>query len=144
MNHHEFIETLQDEQIVAAIRAAEAKTSGEIRVFISRKDIGDPIIAAKEEFKQMGMAKTAERNGVLIFVAPRSHKFAVIGDKSIHERCGENFWREVAEQISTHFRKAEFTQGIVGAIEKTGALLAEHFPRRKDDQNELPDAVERG
>lgn len=143
MKEKAFIEQLQNDQIVAAVRTAEAKTSGEIRVFISRKEISDPMAAAQEEFTRMGMTNTADHNGVLIFVAPRSQKFAILGDQGIHERCGENFWREVAEQMTAHFKKAEFTEGIVSAIQKAGTLLAEHFPRRTDDKNELPDAVER-
>jgi uncharacterized membrane protein len=143
MKEQAFIEQLQNDQIVAAIRDAEAKTSGEIRVFISRRETTDPLAAAQEEFTRLGMTKTAERNGVLIYVAPRSQKFAILGDKGIHERCGENFWRAVAEQMTAHFRKSEFTQGIVNAIQKAGTLLGEHFPRRTDDKNELPDTVER-
>ncbi len=143
MKEKAFIEQLQNDQIVAAVRTAEAKTSGEIRIFISRKETTDPLAAAQAEFTRMGMTKTAEGNGVLIFVAPRSQKFAILGDQGIHERCGENFWREVAEQMTAHFRKSEFTEGIISAIQKAGTLLAEHFPRRTDDKNELPDAVER-
>lgn len=143
MKEQAFIEQLQNDQIVAAIGAAEAKTSGEIRIFISRQETSDPLAAAQAEFTRTGMTKTVERNGVLIFVAPRSQKFAIIGDKAIHERCGENFWHEVAEEMTAHFRKSEFTEGIVSAIQKAGTLLAEHFPRRTDDKNELPDAVER-
>ena len=143
MKEKAFIEQLQNDQIVAAVRAAEAKTAGEIRIFISRKETSDPLAAAQAEFTRMGMTNTAERNGVLIFVAPRSQKFAILGDKGIHERCGENFWRAVAEQMAAHFRKSEFTDGIVSAIQKAGTLLAEHFPRLTDDKNELPDAVER-
>ena len=80
MKEQAFIEQLQNDQIVAAVRAAEAKTSGEIRVFISRKETSDPLAAAQAEFTRMGMTKTAERNGVLIYVAPRSQKFAILGD----------------------------------------------------------------
>ena len=143
MKEQAFIDQLQNDKIVAAIGAAEAKTSGEIRVFISRKEITDPVATAQAEFTRLGMTKTAERNGVLIFVAPRSQKFAIIGDEGIHQHCGEKFWLEVAEQMTTHFKKSEFTAGIVHAIEKAGTLLAEHFPHRDDDKNELPDAVER-
>jgi uncharacterized membrane protein len=141
MKEQAFIEQLQNEQIVAAIRAAEAQTSGEIRVFISRKETDDPLAAAQEEFTRLGMTKTTERNGVLIFVAPCSQKFAVLGDQGIHERCGGNFWREVAAEMAAHFSQGEFTAGIVSAIHKAGALLADHFPRRPDDKNELADTV---
>ena len=87
------------------------------------------------------MQKTRERNAVLIFVAPRTHKFAVVGDVGVHTRCGEQFWNEMAAEISGHFRQSGFTRGLVHGIKKAGDLLAQHFPRRPDDQNELSDDV---
>lgn len=126
---------------MAAIREAEKATSGEIRVFISRKRVEDPVSVAQGHFLEMGMDKTRERNGVLIFVAPRAHKFAVIGDAGVHARCGDSFWAELAEEMTGHFRRSEFTSGIVHGIRKAGQLLARHFPQEPDDRNELPDDV---
>jgi len=142
MKHREFLNQVRDDEIVSAIRAAEANTSGEIRVFISHKKVEDPVIAAQEIFEKLGMTKTAERNGVLIFVAPQSQKFAVIGDTAVHKLCGESFWQEVANEMTGHFRRSEFTQGIIHGIQKAGALLAKHFPRKSTDTNQLPDRVE--
>jgi uncharacterized membrane protein len=79
---------------------------------------------------------------VLLFVAPRSRKFAVIGDLAVHARCGDNFWTRLSAEMSGYFRRSEFTNGIVHGIRKAGDLLAEHFPRRPGDQNELPDEIE--
>jgi uncharacterized membrane protein len=90
----------------------------------------------------MGMTHTRERNAILIFVAPLSHKFAVIGDVGVHKRCGDEFWQKLAEEMRGHFLRSEFTTGLVQGIGKAGDLLAEFFPRRPDDQNELPDEVE--
>jgi uncharacterized membrane protein len=143
MKAREFLDQLQHDDIVAAIRAAEKKTSGEIRVFVSRKLVEDAVTAAQAHFVQMGMEKTRDRNAVLIFVAPRARKFAVAGDTAVHARCGDGFWREMAEEMSGHFRKAEFTRGIIHGIQKAGDLLARHFPRRPDDWNELSDQVGR-
>ncbi len=142
MRARKFIEHLRHPDIVAAIRAAELKTSGEIRVFISHRSVEDPVAAAQAHFLRMGMDKTRERNAVLIFVAPRSHKFAVIGDSAVHARCGEPFWQELAAEMSGHFKASEFNRGLLHAISKAGDLLGHHFPRRPDDQNELPDEVE--
>jgi len=141
MKAHDFISQLQREHIVAAIREAEKKTSGEIRVFITRKKVSDPLAAAQEHFVTLGMAKTQERNGVLIFVAPRDHRFAVLGDTAVHARCGPEFWATLTAEMTGHFRRSDFTQGIVHAVAKAGDLLARHFPRRADDQNELPDEI---
>ena len=142
MEPKKFLSQLQHDDIVAAIREAEKKTSGEIRVFISRKLIDDPLPLAQAHFMKLGMAKTRDRNAVLIFVAPRSHKFAVIGDTSVHERCGDDFWRQLAAEMSGHFRNSAFTSGIIHGVKKAGELLAQHFPRRPDNKNQLPDAVE--
>ena len=143
MKAQEFLKQLQHDDIVAAIRQAERKTSGEIRVLISHKKPTEPIAAAEAEFVRLGMTKTKEKHGVLIFVAPRSRNFAIIGDQGVHSRCGDAFWREVTDEMTVHFRKAEFTQAILHGIRKAGELLAQHFPRRPDDRNELPDDVAR-
>jgi uncharacterized membrane protein len=142
MSAPKFVKQLREDEIVEAIRAAERKTSGELRVFISHKSVADPVAAARAEFARLGMEKTRERNAVLIFLAPDTRKFAVIGDLGVHARCGDDFWQELARAMTAHFRKSEFTEGIVQGIKRAGELLAEHFPRRPDDGNELSDRVE--
>ena len=141
MRPHTFLNQLRHEDIVAAIRQAELSTSGEIRVFISHKPVTDPLPVAQACFLKLGMERTRQRNGVLIFVAPRSHKFAVIGDAGVHAHCGDVFWRELTDVMAGYFRKSEFTSGIVQGIRKAGQLLTQHFPVRPGDQNELPDDV---
>jgi uncharacterized membrane protein len=141
MKARQFLDRLRHDEIVAAIREAEKTTSGEIRVFVSHKPIEHPVAAAQAHFLRLGMQKTRERNAVLIFVAPLTHKFAVVGDVGIHTRCGDPFWQELAAEMSGHFRGSEFTRGLVHGVKKAGELLARHFPRRPDDQNELPDDV---
>jgi uncharacterized membrane protein len=142
MKAREFIDRLHRDKIVAAIREAEKQTSGEIRVFVSRKPTEDPLNTAKTHFVEMGMEKTRERNGVLIFVAPRTHNFAIVGDVGVQKRCGDAFWTELAQEMSGHFKKSDFTSGIIYGVRKAGQLLAQHFPRKPGDKNELPDEVE--
>ena len=137
------IPAIDDARVIQAIAAAEQRTSGEIRVFISSHAITDPVPAAQKQFERMGMTRTAARNGVLIFLAPAAHTFAVIGDEGIHARCGQVFWQELADAMSGHFKEGRFTDGLVLGIERAGASLATFFPRRPDDRNELPDRIER-
>jgi len=134
---------IDDDRVGAAIVAAEESTSGEIRVFISPGKTEDPVLAAEKQFEQMNMTQTAARNGVLIFLAPASHTFAVVGDKGIHEKCGQPFWQDLADSMREAFKQGDFTHGLVLGIERTGALLAEFFPRQPDDRNELPNRIER-
>ena len=79
MRTREFLSQLDHNRIVGAIREAEAKTSGQIRVYVQRGELaGDPVIEAQEQFQRLGMQATKERNGVLIFVLPRARKLAVL------------------------------------------------------------------
>ncbi len=132
MHPKTFAKHLQHDAIVAAIREAEQKTSGEIRVSISPKHVDDAVVAAQAEFLRLGLNQSPERNSVLIFVAPRAHKFAVIGDEAVHAKCGDEFWRQLADAMAGYFRKSEFTPGLLHGVQKAGELLAEHFPRRHE------------
>ena len=87
------------------------------------------------------MHKTAERNAVLIFVAPRAQKFAVVGDEGVHRKCGEAFWQETVAAMRAHFKRDAFTDALVEAIARAGELLAQHFPRQASDSNELPNEL---
>jgi uncharacterized membrane protein len=129
MHPKSFSKHLQHDAIVTAIHDAEQKTSGQIRVSISHRHVDDPVATAQAEFIKLGMDQSPDRNGVLIFVAPRSHKFAVIGDAAVHAKCGDEFWRKLAAAMTGYFRKSEFTPGIIHGVQKAGEILAEHFPR---------------
>ena len=131
MHPKTFAKHLQHDSIVAAIHGTERQTSGEIRVSISHKHIDDALAAAQAEFLRLGMNQSPARNGVLIFVAPRAHKFAVIGDEAVHAKCGDEFWRQLADAMAGYFRRSEFTPGIIHGVQKAGELLAEHFPRHR-------------
>jgi len=144
MRTKEFLSKLEHDRIVKAIRDAESKTSGQIRVFIQRGKVDiDPLMAAQKKFHRLGMHKTNERNAVLIFVAPRAHKFAVVGDKAIHEKCGEAFWQGLVDGMREHFRNEKFSNALVEAIEETGKALASHFPKRSTSSG-LPDDIVEG
>jgi uncharacterized membrane protein len=90
------------------------------------------------------MDKTSERNAVLIFIAPRARKFAVVGDEAIHEKCGEKFWQHVVDGMREHFQKEKFSCAIIEGIEEVGKLLGTHFPRTSTSSNELPDEIVEG
>jgi uncharacterized membrane protein len=142
MRTREFLSKLEHDRILQAIRDAESRTSGEIRVYVQRGKLNaDPLVVAQKKFQRLRMHKTRNRNAVLIFVAPRAHKFAVVGDKAVHEKFGEEFWQRVVDLMRAHFQNGKFSQALVGAIEETGKLLSAHFPKRSASPNELPDDV---
>lgn len=142
MRTKEFLGKLEHDRIAKAIATAEATTSGEIRVFIQRGNVADAVSDARDRFERLGMTQTRERNAVLVFVAPRAQKFAVIGDRGVYEKCGQPFWEALTQAMRPHFEAQHFTDAIVHAVREAGSLLTQHFPRRPDDRNELPNAVE--
>jgi uncharacterized membrane protein len=123
-----FLNSVDHEKIVAAIAKAEKGTTGEICVFVSRHNVANALAEATRCFKKLKMDRTALRNDVLIFVAPRSHSFAVVGDVGVHSKCGNQFWNEVVEAMRHRLKRGEFTDALLYGIERVGSLLAEHFP----------------
>jgi len=78
---------------------------------------------------------------VLIFVVPRAHKFAVVGDKAIHKKSGDEFWQGIVERMRKHFQNERFSDALVEAIQEIGSVLARHFPKSSTDKNELPNEI---
>jgi uncharacterized membrane protein len=138
-----YFSQFDSDRIVQAISDAEARTSAEIRVHVTRRVPEDLEARALRRFHLLGMTRTAERNGVLVYIAPRAHKFRVLGDVAIHEKAGADFWTAVAAAMEGHFKKGEFTDGVVEAVRTIGEKLAAHFPRRAGDVNELPNTLDR-
>ena len=132
---------LDHDRITAAIQEAEKHTSGEIRVYVSHRKVSDPRHAGAHQFVKLGMDKTRHRNAVLIFIAPESQNFAILGDTAVHARCGETFWEDVAGAMSELFRQGKFTEGIVHGIDTAGKSLAQHFPVDGADHHKLPNSI---
>ncbi|MGZ8920218.1 MAG: TPM domain-containing protein, partial [Limisphaerales bacterium] len=72
METKQFLHALDDQQIAEAITVVEKLTSGEIRVFVSEQSVDEPVLEAEKQFARLGMTKTAQRNGVVIYFAPKS------------------------------------------------------------------------
>jgi len=131
----------EESRIVAAIAAAEKATSGEIRVHVELRAGGDPLAAARRWFGRLGMDRTRERNGVLVYLAVDDRSFSIVGDRGIHERVGDDGWASIRDGIQAAFVEGRFADGLTEAIRSVGAILATHFPPRGDDRNELSDTV---
>lgn len=143
MTHEEFLSALDQKRIVDAIASAEGRTSGEIRVHVQKR-IGATDIRnlAERTFERLGMTKTAERNGVLLFIASEDRQFTILGDSGIHDKVPAGFWDDVIAQLTIRFKAGEFSDGIVEAIEAAGEHLAAYFPRSEKDVNELSNEID--
>src|SRR5690554_2294987 len=121
----------QDEQvaIIQSIQRAEKNTSGEIRLHLENH-CGKKTALERAEalFVKLNMHKTELRNGVLIYLAIKDKKFAIVGDKGINELSPENFWENVKDLMLSKFKNNEFLEGITEGIELVGEELKKDFP----------------
>lgn len=135
---------IDDRVIIAAIEEAERHTSGEIRVHIENQCPEEVLDRAAYWFQKLGMHRTKQRNGVLIYLALLDHKFAIIGDVGIHQKVPSDFWEKTKEEMLQYFRKGEITQGLEKGILQVGYQLQEHFPYDPHtDENELSNEISR-
>jgi uncharacterized membrane protein len=143
MKPKDLISRLDDRRIVDAIAAAERSTSGEIRVCISQHPQPDALSAARRQFCRLKMERTKRRNGVLIYFVPHTRQFAVWGDVAVHEKGGDDLWREVVTGMTPMLKEGKYTEAVVFSVQRVGEVLARHFPPDPADRNELPDRLSR-
>ena len=145
MHQSKMIKTVDAGRVKAAIEDAERRTSGEIRVSVSRYFWGKIEPVAWRAFRRLGVSATKDRNGILFFIVPSRRKFVLLGDEGIHARVGQDFWEGVAAAMSGDFKKGRFSEGLIRGIAEVGKRLAEHFPYDPArDKNELPDDIDYG
>ncbi len=143
-----FLSDADFKAVVHAIVAAEAQTSGEIRVHLERRvprrrdnKQGDVFQRAHEVFSHLGMHRTAERHAVLIYLALEDRRLAIVGDEGIHGRVGDPYWARVRDLMVEKLKAGAPRDALLAAIHQVGRALQEHFPRRPGDSNELSDQV---
>jgi uncharacterized membrane protein len=128
-------------KVEEAIEKAERNTSAELRVHLEEKCGEDPLDRASFIFERLEMHKTADRNGVLIYVAFGDRKLAIIGDVGIHRHVAPGTWENIKNQMTQDFASGNYDLGLCHAVEAVGEHLKHFFPYRHDDRNELPNSV---
>jgi len=132
----------EEKSIIQAIKEAEFKTSGEIRVHVEQKKEEDLKQRALEIFEALGMRNTKEKNGVLIYLNVGSKHFLVMGDEGIHNKVGQVFWEDLSTEMGKFFTANRFAEGTTQGIHRIGEELKKHFPFNPDtDTNELDDEI---
>jgi len=127
--------------LLESIRKAEKLTSGEIRLHVEDTCNKTVLKRAEEVFVKNKMHKTAERNGILFYLAVKTKDFAVAGDTGIHQKVTQSFWDEINKLVLQNFKEEKFTQGLCQGIELCGEQLQKYFPRSANDKNELSDEI---
>lgn len=134
----------EEQKIVEAIGIAENMTSGEIRVHIESRCKGDVLDRGADLFFDLKMHETRDRNGVLIYVALKDRKLAILGDTAINAVVAEGFWDNATRLMIEHFKNEQYAIGIEKAVLLAGEQLKAYFPLKADDTNELSNEISKG
>ncbi|HOP43361.1 MAG: TPM domain-containing protein [Flavobacteriales bacterium] len=140
----QFLDTSGRAQVREAIGAAERRTSGELRVHLEDHIEEDVLDHAAYVFEELGMHRTRDRNGVLVYVAVADRQVAVLGDSGINEQVPDGFWTDVVGLLKLHFAAGRHAEGLVEAVHLIGEKLSSFFPLREDDTDELSNEVSIG
>lgn len=141
MKASDFFTKEQQTKILESVKEAEKATSGEVRVHIETSCNEDVLDRAAWIFGKLGMQKTAQRNGVLFYLAVNDRKFAILGDAGINAVVPAGFWDEISLLLAKNFREGHFTEGLCEGIILAGQQLKAHFPYQREDVNELSDEI---
>ena len=136
----------QEAALVAAIKQAELRTSGEIRLHIEEHcPTPEPLDRAAQVFAELQMHRTQLRNGVLFYLAWQTRQFAVIGDAGINASVPDEFWEAVKETVLDDFRQEKYVPGLEHGIRLVGEQLRQIYPyNAATDVNELSDDISYG
>ena len=137
-----FLSEIEHARLHAAIKAAEEGTSGDIVVVISHKRVEDPLAAAHHEFRRLHLETATDKDNFLLFLAPKSQKFAVVGGTALHDKVGQAWWNHLSTLLTLHFKEGRYMDGLVEAIEQVGQKLKAHFPAQAIDRTGEKDIVE--
>ncbi len=137
-----FLSALEHDRIHQAIRSAEEGTSSDIVLYISHRRIEDALAEAHLEFRKLRLEQATARNSLLIFLAPKSQKFAVVGGTALHEKVGQAWWDDFVALLTRHFKEGKYTDGLIAALEQASLALKAHFPATAPDRTGQTDIVE--
>jgi uncharacterized membrane protein len=137
-----FLSTLEHDRLHQAIRAAEEGTSSDIVLYISHRKVTDPLAAASGEFRKLRLDAAKAQNSLLIFLAPKSQTFAVVGGTALHDKVGQEWWNDFISLLTVAFKDGRYTEGLVASLELAGRALKHHFPDAAPDRSGQKDIVE--
>ena len=140
-NARQILNNDEDRRIVEAIRQAELNTSGEIKVHIENHCHENVEERSLFVFNRLKMDETKQRNGVLIYLAVKDQKFAILGDEGINNVVEDTFWNDIRDMMVAEFKQGRFAEGLEQGILRCGEKLKTYFPYQSDDVNEIPDEI---
>lgn len=133
-------------RISSKIKEMEKTTAGEIclsikekrSLFEKRKSLRE---LAEKEFFKLGVAKTRDKTGILIFLLLEDRKFYILADSGINAKVQQETWDKIKDDMQLKFSRGEFCKGLIFGVEQVGKILVQHFPVLPGDTNELSNKI---
>jgi putative membrane protein len=97
--------------------------------------------AAQAQFLAHGVHLTAERTGILIYVALADRRVEIVADDSINRKVAQSELDQLADVVVAEARAGALAEGLVAAVNDAGTLLGRHFPPAAVNPNDLPNRV---
>ena len=137
----DFIPLEGQRRIAQAITEAERCTSGEICVHVTPHCLGETMPQAEAVFNAKKLYRTMRRNAVLIYIAYKDRKLAILGDQGINDLVPEGFWDDAITLLTHHLKRHSPVEGICATVALIGNKLKDYFPADREDNNELSNEV---
>jgi uncharacterized membrane protein len=131
----------QERAIVAAITAAEAGNTAEVRVHIERRCPGDTLERARRHFYELGMHRTRDGTGVLLYIAVDAHRAAVYAGPGVFPHVAPTVWQPVVDAVTAGYAAGDPTAGLCAGLARIGDILRLALPGDDHAGDELPDLV---
>jgi uncharacterized membrane protein len=133
-------------RIEQAVAKSETRQGGQLRFAVEHAlDTTSLLrgVSARERaldvFSALKVWDTEHNNGVLIYLLLADRDVEIIADRGIHQRVSAQSWEAICREMEGAFRAGNFEQGVLSGIARVTELLEAHFPKSRDDLNELPD-----
>lgn len=114
-----------------------------LRLFLTPTPIRHARVRARAVtcFRVGAERRTRGRTGILIYLSLAEHRAEIVADQSIASKVPAEVWGDAMAAMLAELKTGRLADGLIAAVERVGAVLAQHFPRADDDRNELPDRL---
>ena len=96
---------------------------------------------AKVAFLDHNLHRTVDGTGILILICLFERRVQVLADHGIHHAVPPETWQKVADMVTAGIKQGRTSDTLCEAVAYCGELLAENFPPRADDTDELPNLI---
>ncbi len=112
------------------------------RLFLNPREVDAEVReAAITAFYKNGLYKTADKNGVLVYITLLEKKVWILADEDAHKKIEKDFWDNCVQRIIEGIKQKQFINALCQTIETIGQRLANEYPYKRDDVDELKNII---